>query len=214
MPASWRVVNPGGRHAIAAGVDAAVEVEIDGHAGYYCAGMNKQATIRVRGNVGVGVAENMMSGRVVVDGSASQAAGATGHGGLSSFTATPRHGAASRSRAATSSSAGRSVTWAGSWHSVAGSSCAATPVTRLGDSVYEARFYVRGSVAGLGADCVEKELASGTPGRTAGAPGAGRDRCRCRASSAATARPGSCTHSTSTTRARTEWPHAQSRAFV
>src|SRR5256884_7199305 len=28
----------------------------------------------------------------------------------------------------------------------------------LGDSIYEARLYVRGTVAGLGADCVEKEL--------------------------------------------------------
>jgi hypothetical protein len=28
----------------------------------------------------------------------------------------------------------------------------------LGDSIYEARIYVRGSVAGLGADCVEKEV--------------------------------------------------------
>ena len=28
----------------------------------------------------------------------------------------------------------------------------------LGDSIYEARLYVRGSVAGLGADCVEKEM--------------------------------------------------------
>ena len=28
----------------------------------------------------------------------------------------------------------------------------------LGDSIYEARIYVRGEVAGLGADCVEKEL--------------------------------------------------------
>src|SRR5712691_7124263 len=28
----------------------------------------------------------------------------------------------------------------------------------LGDSIYEARLYVRGSVAGLGADCIEKEL--------------------------------------------------------
>ena len=28
----------------------------------------------------------------------------------------------------------------------------------LGDSLYEARIYVRGSVAGLGADCIEKEL--------------------------------------------------------
>ena len=28
----------------------------------------------------------------------------------------------------------------------------------LGDSIYEARLYVGGTVAGLGADCVEKEL--------------------------------------------------------
>ena len=28
----------------------------------------------------------------------------------------------------------------------------------LGDSMYEARLYVRGSVASLGADCVEKEM--------------------------------------------------------
>ena len=28
----------------------------------------------------------------------------------------------------------------------------------LGDSIYEAHIYVRGEVAGLGADCVEKEL--------------------------------------------------------
>jgi glutamate synthase domain-containing protein 3 len=28
----------------------------------------------------------------------------------------------------------------------------------LGDSIYEARLYVRGQIAGLGADCVEKEM--------------------------------------------------------
>jgi glutamate synthase domain-containing protein 3 len=28
----------------------------------------------------------------------------------------------------------------------------------LGDSLYEARLFVRGTVAGLGADCVEKEM--------------------------------------------------------
>jgi glutamate synthase domain-containing protein 3 len=28
----------------------------------------------------------------------------------------------------------------------------------LGDSIYEARLYVRGAVASLGSDCVEKEL--------------------------------------------------------
>ena len=28
----------------------------------------------------------------------------------------------------------------------------------LGDSIYEARLYVRGKVASLGADCIEKEM--------------------------------------------------------
>ena len=28
----------------------------------------------------------------------------------------------------------------------------------LGDSIYEARLYVRGAVASLGADCIEKEM--------------------------------------------------------
>ena len=38
--ASARVVvlNPGGRHAIAVGLDAPYDVEIEGHVGYYCAG--------------------------------------------------------------------------------------------------------------------------------------------------------------------------------
>jgi len=52
----WRVQNPGGRHALAAGLDVPVTVEIMGHAGYYCAGMNKVATVIVHGNAGTGVA--------------------------------------------------------------------------------------------------------------------------------------------------------------
>ena len=78
----FRVVNPRGRHAIAAGVDAPVTIEIDGNAGYYCAGMNKQRDIDRQRLAGVGVAENMMSGRVHVKGDASASAGATGCGGL------------------------------------------------------------------------------------------------------------------------------------
>jgi glutamate synthase domain-containing protein 3 len=45
-------------------VNQAVSIDIQGHAGYYCAGMNQKACITVHGNVGVGVAENMMSGMV------------------------------------------------------------------------------------------------------------------------------------------------------
>jgi len=78
----WIVRSPNGAHAVACGLDADVEVEIEGHVGYYCAGMNKRATVRVHGNASTGLAENMMSGTVVVDGNVSQSAGATAHGGL------------------------------------------------------------------------------------------------------------------------------------
>src|SRR6267142_3043612 len=78
----WQIDNPQGKHAIGVGIDAPVDVEINGHVGYYCGGMNKLASIRIHGNAGTGVAENMMSGTVHVMGDASQSAGATGCGGL------------------------------------------------------------------------------------------------------------------------------------
>ena len=53
---------------------------VKGHVGYYCGGMNQNANITVEGNVGTGVAENMMSGKIHVKGNASQSAGATAHG--------------------------------------------------------------------------------------------------------------------------------------
>ena len=74
--------NPAGAHNVAVGLDAPVQVTVDGHVGYYAAGMNQQAEITIDGNAGTGVAENMMSGTVWVKGNASQSAGATAHGGL------------------------------------------------------------------------------------------------------------------------------------
>jgi methylamine---glutamate N-methyltransferase subunit B len=157
-PRRWRVENPDGRHAIAVGLDAPLEVDVDGHVGYYCAGMNQGATVRIHGNAGVGLAENMMSGQVIVDGNASQAAGATAHGGL----LVVRGDASARCGI---SLKGGDIVVGGS---VGHMSCFMAQAGRLvvlgdagdalGDSLYEARIYVRGTVASLGADCVEKEL--------------------------------------------------------
>ena len=152
------VINPGGKHAIAVGIDAPYEVEIDGHVGYYCAGMNKQATVRIRGNCGVGVAENMMSGKVIVEGSASQSAGATARGGLLVI-----HGDAS-ARCGISLKGAEIVVRGNVGHMSAFMAQRGALVVcgdagdALGDSLYEARLYVRGSTVGLGADCIEKEM--------------------------------------------------------
>jgi len=156
--AAWRIVNPRGRHGIAAGLDAALTVEIDGHVGYYCAGMNKQATVTIDGSAGTGVAENMMSGRVHVKGDASQSAAATGCGGLLIIdgNASARCGISNR---------GIDIVVKGSvGHMSAFMAQAGTLVVlgdagdALGDSIYEARLFVRGNVKTLGADCIEKPL--------------------------------------------------------
>lgn len=152
------VRNPGGRHALAVGLDAPYDVEIEGHVGYYCAGMNKLASVRIRGNCGVGVAENMMSGAVVVEGSASQSAGASARGGLLVI-----HGDAS-ARCGISLKGADIVVRGSIGHMgafMAQTGCLVVcgdAGESLGDSLYEARLYVRGSVAGLGADCIEKEV--------------------------------------------------------
>ena len=153
-----RVTHPRGAHAIACGMKIAAEIEIDGHAGYYCAGMNQLARITVHGNVGVGVAENMMSGVVRVKGQASQAAGATAHGGLLVI-----EGDAS-ARCGVSLKGGNIVVGGSVGHMTGFLSQLGNIVVcgdagdSLGDSLYETRLYVRGRVGDLGADCVEKEI--------------------------------------------------------
>ena len=154
----WRVLHPRGAHAVAAGVDAGVRIDIEGHVGYYCSGMNQQAAITVHGMVGVGVAENMMSGVVRVKGNASQCAGATGNGGLLVI-----EGDAS-SRCGISMKGIEIVVHGSVGHMSCFMGQAGTLVVcgdadeALGDSLYEARIFVRGQVKGLGADCEEQPL--------------------------------------------------------
>lgn len=155
---AWDIVNPRGSHAIAVGLDAPIEVNVNGSTGYYCAGMNKQATVHIKGSAGPGVAENMMSGTVIVDGDASQYAGATGHGGLLVI-----KGNAS-SRCGISMKGIDIVVGGNVGHMSAFMGQAGTLVVcgdagdALGDSLYEAKLFVRGKVKSLGADCVEKEM--------------------------------------------------------
>jgi glutamate synthase domain-containing protein 3 len=146
------ILHPEGRHNLAVGLDADVDVDIRGHAGYFAAGMNKQARVTIHGSVGWSVAENMMSGRVHVRGNASECAGASGHGGLLVIDgdASSRCGISMKGCdivvggsvghvSAFMAQAGRLVICGG-----AGAG--------LGDSLYEAVIYVRGTMHGLGAD--------------------------------------------------------------
>ncbi len=155
---AWRIANPRGAHALAVGITTPVQVLIDGHAGYYAAGMNDGAAITINGNAATGVAENMMSGRVHVKGDASQSAGATAHGGLLIIdgNASARCGISMK---------GIDIVVKGNvGHMSAFMAQSGNLVVcgdagdALGDSLYEARLFVKGSVKSLGADCEKKQM--------------------------------------------------------
>ena len=120
--------------------------------------MNKKASIQVNGSVGPGAAENMMSGKLIVEGNASQYAGATGHGGslIIKGNASSRCGISMKGiniiikgnighMSAFMAQSGNLV--------VCGDAGEA-----LGDSLYETDKFVKGKVKSLGADCEEKKM--------------------------------------------------------
>lgn len=152
------VANPGGKHCVAVGANIAANISIQGHVGYYCAGMNKHANIIVNGNAGPGLAENMMSGKVRVKGNASQYCAATAHGGLLVVEgdAAARCGISMKGidivvqgsighMSAFMAQTGRLVVFGDAGEA-------------LGDSIYEARIYLQGKPRSLGADCIEKKM--------------------------------------------------------
>ena len=154
----WEIINPKGAHAIAVGLNAPLDLSIKGSTGYYCGGMNQQANIKVHGSAGPGVCENMMSGCVIIEGDASQYAGATGHGGLLVIKGN------AASRCGISMKGIDIVVHSNIGHMSAFMAQSGNLVVlgdagdALGDSLYEARLFVRGHVKSLGADCVEKEM--------------------------------------------------------
>jgi methylamine---glutamate N-methyltransferase subunit B len=155
---AWRILNPKGAHALLAGLDCPIEVQVDGHVGYYCAGMNKQANVLINGHCGVGVAENIMSGEVRVKGNASQSAGASGHGGLLVIEgdASARCGISMKG---VDIVVGGSVGHLSAFMAQTGSLVVCGDAGQsLGDSIYEAKIYVQGKVESLGADCVPKPM--------------------------------------------------------
>lgn len=47
VESDWTVLNPKGEHNLAVGLDATLNVTIDGPTGYFAAGMNKTASVTI-----------------------------------------------------------------------------------------------------------------------------------------------------------------------
>lgn len=152
------ILEPAGLHNLAVGLDADLDVHIRGHVGYYVAGMNRRARVTVHGNAGRGAAENIMSGTVRITGNASDMAAASGRGGLVVI----EGNAASRCAISLKGAdvvVGGSVGHASAFMAQRGRLVVLGDAgPGLGDSLYEAVLYVRGTIHGLGADAREEEF--------------------------------------------------------
>ena len=152
------LLHPDSRHNLAVGLTTPLRLHVEGHVGYYCAGLCEDVDVRVAGDAGWGLAENLMSGRVSVTGSAGSAAGATMRGG------TVIVGGNAGARCGVAMKGGTLVVGGDAGYMtgfmmqkgvliVGGDTGEA-----LGDSLYEGRIYVRGRIEALGSDAIQADL--------------------------------------------------------
>ncbi len=153
-----RITQPRGRHNLAVGLSARLDITIAGNAGYFIGALCDGPRIDVHGFVGWSVGENLMSGTIRVRGNASECSGASARGGLIVI-----EGDAS-SRAGISLKGG-TVAVAGDAGHMSGFMAQAGTILvggdagpSLGDSLYEAVIYVGGKIASLGSDAQVEEL--------------------------------------------------------
>lgn len=146
------VRNPRSRHNLAVGQSGPLRIRFEGSCGYYCGGLGNGAEIEVTRNVGWGGGEAMAAGSLLVRGSAALGTGAGMRGGVVHVQGDcgPRTGAAMK---------GGTLIVEGSVGYLAGFMTHAGDLIvlgdageGLGDSLWEGRIYVAGTIRGLGND--------------------------------------------------------------
>jgi len=158
-----RLLQPRGRHNLAVGLSSRISIDIEGNAGYFLGGLggNRDGTgpdIVVNGFVGWAVGENLMGGSVRVRGSASQSAGSSARGGTIVIEGDASLRAGISLKGATLAIGGNAGAMSGFMAQSGVILIGGNAGHGLGDSLYEARIYVAGSIDSLGSDAVITEM--------------------------------------------------------
>ncbi len=152
------IQNPGAKHSIAVGILTRCRITIDGSLGYFGCGLIDGPEIRITGRVGWSVAENMMSGVVVIGKNAGSLAGAALRGG----DLVVRRDVGARTgidqKGGTIIVGGNAGMMTGFMLQRGQQIICGNVGGGLGDSMYDGAIYVGGKVTSLGVDCVEAEL--------------------------------------------------------
>jgi len=151
------VENPSARHSLGVGILTRCRVTFDGSLGYFGCGLGDGAEYQVNGRVGWSVAENMMSGSVVIESNAGSLAGAALRGG--DLVVKGQVGARTGidQKGGTIIVLGDAGSMTGFMMQRGRQIICGDVGPGLGDSMYDGTLYVGGKVAALGIDCVEGE---------------------------------------------------------
>jgi methylamine---glutamate N-methyltransferase subunit B len=155
-----RITEPRGRHNLAVGLSAPLDITIAGNAGYFIGGLGDGPDILVEGFVGWSVGENLMSGSIRVRGTASECAGASARGGLIVIEGDASSRAGISLKGGTLAVAGNAGHMSGFMAQAGTILIGGDAAGSLGDSLYEAEIYVGGTIRSLGADATVAELGS------------------------------------------------------
>jgi glutamate synthase domain-containing protein 3 len=152
------IQNPGAKHSIAVGILTRCTITIDGSLGYFGCGLIDGPQIQVNGRVGWSVAENMMSGVVVINKNAGSLAGAALRGGDLVVRGDVGARTGIDQKGGTIVAGGNAGTMTGFMMQRGRQIICGNVGGGLGDSMYDGAIYVGGNVASLGVDCIEAEL--------------------------------------------------------
>jgi glutamate synthase domain-containing protein 3 len=151
------VQNPGARHSLGVGILRRCKITFDGSLGYFGCGLIDGPEVQINGRVGWSVAENMMSGVVVVQSNAGSLAGAALRGG--DLVVKGQVGARTGidQKGGTIIVLGDAGSMTGFMMQRGRQIICGNVGPGLGDSMYDGVIYVAGKVRSLGIDCVPGE---------------------------------------------------------
>jgi glutamate synthase domain-containing protein 3 len=152
------ILNPGAKHSLGVCILTRCQITFDGSLGYFGCGLVDGPEIRIKGRVGWSVAENMMSGVVLIDKNAGSLAGAAFRGGDLVVRGDVGARTGIDQKGGTILVGGNAGAMTGFMMQRGRQIICGNAGPGLGDSMYDGAIYVGGKVASLGVDCVEAEL--------------------------------------------------------
>ncbi len=152
------VRDPGAKHSLGVGILQRCRITFEGSLGYFGVGLIDGPEVHITGRVGWSVAENMMSGVVVIEKVAGSLAGAAIRGGDLVVKGSVGARTGIDQKGGTIIVGGDAGTMTAFMMQRGRQIICGDVGNGLGDSMYDGEIYVGGTVKSLGIDCVEAEM--------------------------------------------------------